>query len=168
MKCKEGTLAHMIAAGVVAVALMISSHGEGTRESKFQGALLAQADLAPAPSAELAQLIRARPSMTPSIVVLATGGGISVLALGFLSMAFIAGGEGVVLLLATALLVGVGGLVVGTVGGIMMIVAGLAQREADVHIHELEHRAGVEPAGAVTPPMQVMAGPLSTLLLARF
>ena len=167
---------------VVAVVLMLGSHGEAPREVKFQGALLAQADLelpvppmppplvnVPAMQRELDQLLRTRPSLKPGTIVLVVGGGVSLLGVSLIVAGSIGAGWTGLGVVVIGLLVGISGAVVGVIGGVMMIAEGIALHDADARIEDLKARISrAAPPRLPEPPPSTMKDSLSTVLLARF
>lgn len=166
----------MIAPIVLGVALLLGSRGEVPREEKFQGALLAQAGVAPASvndsaqDLELAEALRTRPSMTPAGVILGIGGGLTLVgAVVVVVGAAVIRGWGGVLLALLGAVVGASGLVMLTVGLIMAIATGVRRAEHDARIQMLRERP--QPAPPPPPPSaapQVLHEGLGGLLLASF
>lgn len=176
----------MVVAAVVAVALMLGSHSEAPREVKFRGALLAQADLdltePPLPEVvppippplyvnveamqrELDERIHNRPTLKAATIVLAIGGGVSLLGVTLMVGGAIGTGWTGLGVAVIGLLVGVSGLLVGLIGVVMMIISAVAQHDADVRIRELKAR--ITQAAPPTLPSSER-NTLSTLLVARF
>jgi hypothetical protein len=179
----------MVAAGVVAVALLLGSRAEAPRELKFRGALLAQADtevseppmpeVAPptprplfvnveAMQRDLDELVRTRPTLKAATIVLAVGGGVTLLGITLMVGGAIGAGWSGLGVAVIGLLVGASGLVLGIVGVVMMIASGVAQHDADVRIRELKARIGQAAPPTLPPASSGMDGNLSTVLLARF
>ena len=177
----------MVVAAVVAVAVLLGSHGEAPREVKFRGALIAQADLdltePPLPEVappippplyvnveamqrELDELIRNRPTLKAATIVLAIGGGVSLLGVTLIVGGAIGSGWTGLGVAVTGLLVGASGLVVGIIGAVMMIACGIAQHLADGRITELKAR--IIQAAPPRLPSSAMNGDLGTVVLARF
>lgn len=163
--------------------LVLGFHGgEPPREVKFQGTLVAQADLPPPPpppqslgesavvntdetTAEISRLLADRPSLTAGIVLLSIGGGLVTSAL----LAVVLGvavsgwtGVGIILL---AMIGGVVGLVPLLIGAIMLPVQSAKRRSIDAKVRDLRQRSA-------TPPPPVSSGflPLAEdgLLVATF
>lgn len=132
----------MLVAGAITVGLLLGGHLEAPREVKFAGALLAQAEVTPrsvnedARKRELAELIRTRPSLTPSAVVLSISGGLTVVTLAVLMIG--AARWGSLTALLVGFMIGFPAFIVGMVGGIMMIVAGVMLHSTDERIRELK------------------------------
>ncbi len=140
----ERSCAHasfMLAAGVVAVAMMLGSHFEAPREEKFQGVLLAQALEAgkSADPREIAELIRTRPSFIPGVVVLSAGAGVGLLGVLFTGLAFIAFNStaGTIGLFAGLVFVPTGAVAM-IVGVVMLIVAAVVRGVTDDRVRELQ------------------------------
>ncbi|MDP1825402.1 MAG: hypothetical protein Q8L48_19245 [Archangium sp.] len=134
----------MLVAGAVAVGLLLGGHLEAPREVKFAGALLAQAGVAPpqvneeARNRELAELIRDRPSLTPSAVVLGISGGLTVVTLAVVMIGAGIARWGSLTAILVGFMIGFPAFIVGMVGGIMMIVAGVMLHSTDERIRELK------------------------------
>jgi uncharacterized membrane protein YciS (DUF1049 family) len=162
----------MLASGVVVVAVLVSSHGdEGTREEKFRGALVAEAQVGPEvrgttspldASGELATLRADRPTFDGASTLLTVGGVVSVLGLVGVGLTFAflpaLGEVGVFFLVASAGLFGVG-LVLGVVAAILMVNIGAKLTRIDARIRELEEAAAQQPVTQLfsLPPRFVLA-----------
>ena len=153
----------MLAAGVVAVAMMLGSHFEAPREEKFQGALLARAPEAgkSADQRLIDRLIRTRPSLIPGVVMLSAGSGMGLLGVLFIGLAFIELNSlaGTIGLIAGLVFVPTGAVAV-IVGAVMLIVAAVVRGTTDDRLRELK---SVQPN-----PDQAAVAPLRGFVLARF
>ena len=155
----------MVTAAVVAV-MFLGSHGEPSREVKFGGALLAQADAAdvnvPALQRELDELVRTKPNYLAAGIVLASGGGVGLLMVALVIVGtVVAGWDGVAVALVGVLL-GLTGIVVLAIGLIMLIAGAVERAEYDTRIERL--RAKLPPP---MPPSASMASE-GGVVLARF
>ena len=155
----------MVTASVVAV-MLLGSHGEAAREVKFLGALLAQADPADvnvsAIQHELDELVRTKPTLTGSAIVLSIGGGVALAAVLVVVLGAVVGGWDGVAVALLGVLFGLTGLVMVAIGLIMVIARAFERASVDAQIERLRAR--------LPPPMPPSARTTyeSTLILARF
>ena len=145
----------------MAVGLLLGSRGEAPREVKFQGALLAQNEVAPGASNQPAidELSRNKPSFTPAVVLYVVGGA-SVLVGGvlfFVGLANLGTLGGLVSLIAGIVLVPVG-VVLIVVAIVVTIGIGVARAGNESRQRKLE--APVEST--------LILRPQGGLVLARF
>jgi hypothetical protein len=146
----------MLSMTLVMVAMVVGSHGEAPREVKFQGALLAQADLPAPPPAntintealqkELDQLTRERPTLISPVVLISSGAANVVLCLASIA-GIVATGSGVTgtlgfILLLTALISGPVGIVLGIIGLVALPIQIIRRTEANDRVQELRTRLG--------------------------
>lgn len=156
----------MLAAGVVAVVLVLGSRGEAPREMKFEGSLLASAS-----SVQLnAGPLERRPTLTAPAVLLAVGGGLTLGGVGvILAAVFVARGWDALGFAMLGIAVGVSGLIMLTVGIIVLIVKVAARANFDQRMlreQEVPPPPALEPPPTV--PTSVMRERQSAILIAQF
>ncbi len=148
----------------LAMVLVLASHGgEGSREQKFQGALV-PVDRA-ATVRELNTLLLNRPDFMPSGIAMGIGGGFAVSGMVCLTLASAAGGTNLFLLIVGGIALPAG-LIVALVAGFTMIMVVVDRNVIDARIRALKARLD-EPLEAPVPAPSV-AAPSPLLLLARF